>query len=130
MAINTNLPYWKSTLPKAPQKGYNESIGINVIRSPMDSGPAKMRRRSKRPDQLDLTYIMTDAQVEVLRLFIESELGGVRRFNYPHPRLSTYATTTTWKEVRIVPTGDGEFFKIQYIAPGYWSLGLKIEVLP
>lgn len=130
MAINTTLPYWKSTLPKAPQKGYSESIGMNIIRSAMDSGPAKMRRRSKSPDQLDVTYLMTDAQVEILRTFIETDLGGVRRFNYPHPRLSTYETTSTWKEVRIVPTGSGEFFKIQYVAPGYWSLGLKIEVLP
>lgn len=130
MAINTTLPYWKSTLPKAPQKGYSESIGLNIIRSAMDLGPAKMRRRSKSPDQLDVNYLMTDAQVEILRNFIETDLGGVRRFNYPHPRLSTYTDNTTWKEVRIVPSGSGEFFKIQYVAPGYWTLGLKIEVLP
>jgi len=130
MAINLNLPQWKSTLPATPQKGYTESIGVNVIRSPMDQGPAKQRRRGKMPDQLSVSYIMTTQQVETLQTFINNDLGGVRRFNYPHPRLSTYATLSTWKEVRIVPASGSEFFKLSYVAPGYWSLSLTIEVLP
>jgi hypothetical protein len=130
MAINTNLPYWKSTLPTSPQKGYTESIGMNIIRSPMDQGPAKQRRRGKSPDELDVNYIMSTTQVNTLQDFINNDLAGVRRFNYPHPRLSIYTNTSTWKEVRIVPGSNGEFFKLSYIAPDYWSLSLKIEVLP
>jgi hypothetical protein len=96
----------------------------------MDQGPAKQRRRGKSPDQLSVSYIMTTAQVDILQNFINNDLGGVRRFNYPHPRLSTYTDSTTWKEVRIIPAGGGEFFKLSYVAPGYWSLSLNIEVLP
>lgn len=122
---------WPATLPKQPQKGYSESIGANIIRSPMDAGPAKQRRRSAKPAELDVSWILTTQQLADLDLFIETKIGnGVNRFKFPHPRISTYATPSTWKDVRIVPQNQGELYRLQYLAPGFWQVSSKLEVLP
>jgi hypothetical protein len=115
---------WPTTLPQVPQKGFTESVGINVIRTATDAGPAKQRRRARRPNEFTLSFLMTTAQTQTLETFIKDTLGGVKRFTFTHPRL--YTTV----EVRIVPGSDGEFFNLQYAAPGYWNTSLKFEVMP
>jgi len=116
---------WPTTLPQVPQKGFQESIGVNVIRSAMDAGPAKQRRRSSRPSTMDLNFILTTAQTVILETFINNSIYGVKRFTFPHPRL-----LGTSVEVRIIPGSDGEFFRLQYLAPGYWTTSLKFEIMP
>lgn len=122
------IPSWATTpspaLPQIPQKGFTESLGVSIIRSPMDSGPAKQRRRNSGVSTMDLSFIMTTAQTVSLENFIATTLSGTKRFSFPHPRKGTTV------EVRIVPSGDSEFFKLQYLAPGYWSTSLKFEILP
>lgn len=113
-----------NSFPQSPQKGFSESIGVNIIRSPMDAGPAKQRRRSQRPSTMDLSFILTTAQTQTLEAFVFNDLEGVKRFNFQHPRL--YTTV----EVRIVPQSEGELFRLQYLAPGYWQASLKFEILP
>lgn len=115
---------WPSTLPQVPQKGFTESIGVNIIRSAMDSGPAKMRRRSNSPNTMDLTFIMTTAQTSTLETWIKNTIKGVARFGFPHPRLNTTV------EARIVPSNDGQLFQLKYLAPGYWETSFKFEILP
>ena len=51
-------------------------------------------------------------------------IAGTNRFTFTHPRLYTPV------EVRIVPGSGGEFFNLQYVAPGYWNTSLKFEVMP
>jgi len=117
--------YWPSApFPQSPQKGFTESVGVNVLRSPMDVGPAKMRRRGNKPSVLNVSFILTSAQAATLETFIKSTLLGTKRFNFLHPR------TSSTVEVRIIPQGDGEFYKLTYIAPGYWQTDLVFEVLP
>lgn len=123
---------WPASLPQVPQKGFTESVGINVIRSATDAGPAKQRRRASRPSELSLNFLMTTAQTQKLEDFIKNQptntttpgIAGVNRFTFTHPRL--YTTV----EVRIIPGSGGEFFSLQYVAPGYWSTSLKFEVMP
>jgi len=116
---------WPSTLPQVPQKGFQETVGINIIRSATDAGPAKQRRRASRPNDMTLSFIMTTAQTQVLDDFIKTSLNGVYRFQFPHPRI--LGTTI---DARIVPGSGGEFFTLQYVAPGYWSTSLKMEIMP
>ena len=120
------IPQWPTAnnFPQSPQKGFSESVGVNVVRSPMDAGPAKQRRRAKRLSTMDLSFILTTAQTQTLESFIENDLEGVRRFGFLHPRLNTQV------EVRIIPQSDGEFFRLQYLAPGYWQTSMKFEILP
>lgn len=118
--------YWPtaSNFPQSPQKGFTESLGVNIIRSNMDAGPAKQRRRAARPSTMDLSFVLTTAQVDVLSDFIENSIRGVARFKFTHPR------TGSLIDVRIVPGGDGDLYKLQYLAPGYYSASLKLEILP
>lgn len=119
------IPAWSAqNLPQVPQKGFTESIGVSIIRSPMDAGPAKQRRRNAGVNTMDLSFIMTTAQTVTLESFINTTLSGTKRFSFPHPR------TGTTVEVRIIPSGDSEFFKLQYLAPGYWTTSIKFEILP
>lgn len=126
------IPSWPTALPQVPQKGFSESVGQNTIRSTMDAGPAKMRNRGKRPNTMDLSFILTTAQTTTLENFIKNAstnvslpgISGVGRFSFPHPR--TQATV----EARIVPQGEGELYKLEYLAPGYWKTSLKFEILP
>lgn len=116
---------WPTTLPQTPQKGFTESIGINILRSATDAGPAKQRRRASKPSEMNLSFIMTTAQTQTLESFIKDDIRGVSRFVFPHPRL--LGTTI---ETRIVPQSGGEFFNLQYLAPGYWTTSMRFEVMP
>ena len=120
MAIYT----WPTSLPQVPQRGFSESIGLNILRTPMDMGPAKQRRRSSRPSTMSVSFLMTTLQVSTLETFCFNTIQGTTRFNFRHPR------TSSTVEVRIVPQQDGELFKVQYMAPTYWTVTLNLEILP
>lgn len=111
------------SLPQVPQKGFSENHGALVQRTSMDKGPAKMRYLGKRPSQLNVSFIMTNAEVATLKNFVENTIRGTIRFGFPHPR------TNTIEEVRIIPQGDS-LFTTSYLAPGYWTVSLQLEVLP
>lgn len=121
------IPSWPTTgnFPQVPQKGFQESVGVNVIRSPMDKGPAKQRLRGQRPSTMQLQFILTTTQTQTLETFVKSTIRGVQRFSFPHPRI-----LNTTIECRLVPQQDGEFYKLQYLAPGYWQTSLTFEILP
>lgn len=115
---------WPTSLPQMPLDSYSETIGVLTIRTPMDAGPAKMRRRGTKPDKLSVQYNMSTTQVATLRTFVQDTLKGTIRFGYTHPRTGHVV------EVRIVPQGDGELFSVSYILPNYWQVSLELEVLP
>ena len=115
---------WPPGLPQIPQKGYSETTGTNIIKTPTDSGPAKLRYRGQKPSNLNLTFIMTDSQVEILEDWVTTTLKGVIRFGFPHPRKNVVV------ECRFVPQGEGNLYTISYIAPGYWNVAVTLEILP
>lgn len=115
---------WPLTLPQKPNTNYSESGGVLILRTSMDAGPAKMRKRGVRPSPLQLTFDMSTAQVEVLETFAKDTLQGTARFGFPHPRTGDIV------EVRIIPQGDGGLFNIGYIMPERWSVSIQFEVLP
>ena len=115
---------WPLELPQYVNRGFSSSVGANIIRTPMDAGPAKMRRRSKRAETLSVGFLMTTAQADILENFALNILQGVKRFNFNHPRklVST--------EVRMLPQQDGNLYNIAYRAPGYWDITMQLEILP
>lgn len=115
---------WPPTLPQNPQKGFTETTGTNIIRTPTDSGPAKLRYRGLKPSRLSLTFIMTTTEVEALENFTTLTIKGVARFGFPHPR------TGETVECRIVPQGEGDLYTITYLAPEYWTVAIEMEILP
>ena len=115
---------WPATLPQSPQKGYTESNGVLLIRSPMDSGPAKQRYRGKKPSVMQVTFIMSTTQLAQLETFVLTTIKGIVRFGFPHPR------TAQIVEVRILSQSEGVLYNTTYLAPGYWSVAMQLEILP
>ena len=115
---------WPASLPQVPQKGFTETGGALVLRTQMDAGVAKQRRRGLSPSQMQLAFIFTTAQVSTFELFVKNTIKGVARFGFKHPR------TGVIEEVRIIPQSDGNMYNIAYLAPGYWNLSMQFEVLP
>lgn len=115
---------WPVSLPQVPQKGYTEQGGVNIIRTQTDTGPAKQRRRADSPNKLSVSFMMTTEQTSTFEDFVINSLKGVARFYFKHPR------TQYVKEVRIIPTGTGDEYTIDYLAPGYWLVKFNLEVLP
>lgn len=115
---------WPASLPQVPQRGFSEQGGVNLIRSQTDTGPAKQRRRAASASKMSVSFLMTTAQVATFEDFVLDSLKGVSRFYFQHPRLLTQ------QEVRIVPTGNGDEYTIEYQAPDYWMVKLSLEILP
>ena len=116
---------WPTSLPQTPLlNGYAESKNINTIRTPMDNGPAKTRRRSALPTPIQCAFNMTATQVATLEDFVKNTLFGVRRFNFTHPRLRTSV------EARIVPGSDGKYYALSPLGGGMWHVSLAMEILP
>ena len=120
MAVYT----WPPGLPQSPQKGYTEDSGVLILKTAMDAGPAKMRRRGKKPTTLNMNFLMTAAQVDTLEDFTKNIIRGTYRFDFKHPR--TNATI----EARMVPQDSGTLYNITYVAPGYYTISLQLEILP
>lgn len=114
-----------ASLPQYPlMAGYTENIGVNIIRTPMELGPAKQRRRGSKPTTMSINYVFTDAQLTTFNTFVLDTIKGVARFNYTHPR------TGAAIEVRLVPSSDGSLFSCSKEGDDVWSVAFEIEVLP
>lgn len=76
------------TLPAPIINSFNESPPDNLIRTSMDKGAAKVRRRTTsnvRP--LSFEMILTPAQVVTLDTFyVTTTNSGADEFTYTHPR--------------------------------------------
>lgn len=79
---------WPSTLPSPAINTFSEAPPNNIIRSSMDKGYDKVRRRttaSIRP--ISFTLKLTDDQVTIIDDFYNDEtVGGSLSFDYIHPR--------------------------------------------
>ena len=118
---------WPSNLPLNPLlAGYAESIPSNVLRTQMDAGPAKTRRRSAaKPWSMSVSFSCTNEQAVTLSEFVQDTIkGGALRFEWTHPRTGANI------ECRIVPEGE----KIVSLEPmgcgNYWLASMTMEVLP
>ena len=79
------MSVWPASLPFPAVNSLKESPPDNTMRSQMDKGPEKMRRRTTanvRP--LSFTLNLTPALVNTLDAFYISVEGEV--FDYTHPR--------------------------------------------
>lgn len=114
---------WPATLPARPLTDYQEERNLGVLMTPMDSGPPKMRRRNQLPDTLRVSYILDSTQMAELDNFVFTEISGVMRFNYTHPR------TGVSEEVRIVPQGNA-MYSVSYMSKDLYKVNLTLQVLP
>ena len=80
---------WPTSLPTAVDRdGYDETFVDTTIRSEMDAGEPKMRRRfTAGIQQIAIRLRLTDAQVTTLETFFKTtSASGSLPFNWTHPR--------------------------------------------
>lgn len=85
---------WPSGLPDAPRPGgFREVVPRSSVRTQMDVGPAKLRRRSTGNVRFfQCIFELTLAQVATLdTFFITTLTGGSEAYNFDHPRTGATA---------------------------------------
>lgn len=84
---------WPETLPQTPlQDGWQETLADNVLRTEMEQGPPKLRRRGRAASgKMTVQYLLTRTDCETLDAFYQTVLsGGVLPFVFPHPRRNAH----------------------------------------
>lgn len=111
---------WPNTLPCPMMAGYSETIIPNVIRSDMDTGPDKVRRRSTAVvTQLTFNLNLTREQSVILDdFYFDTTLSGTLAFNFYH--------------LRKMETVECRFVDAPALSSrsGYYIAQIKLEVLP
>lgn len=112
------MPTWPTELPNfATPNGYQESLGENSIRSAMELGPAKVRRRSTfTPRTISFTQVLTSEQIQDLETFyLVTLVNGSLPFTMVHPRTGATITTAVFAEPpTFTPQGGGNYFEVSY----------------
>ena len=117
-----SVPSWPTTLPQQLfVNGYSQSFAETTIKSDMDAGPAKVRRRfTAGVEPVSGTMLLTETQLGYLRtFFVDTLLGGSLRFSWTKPPAHTTAC-----EMRF--TAPPSWTKVE----GDYEVNLSLEVLP
>lgn len=113
-------PTWPATLPqKLDMAGVQHTLPNNALRTSMEIGPAKARRRSiAAPAPIQGSMTVTTAQKLALTEFYADTLAEVGRFLWDEPGTSTIRTMRF--------TGAPAFASI---GGDHWTATLPLEIL-
>lgn len=115
---------WPADLPQQPlvQAGFRETMPKLTVRSAMDVGPAKVRRRATAGvSVLECTFRLSAAQRAQLLAFWQDTLaGGALSYGWTHPISGAAIVCRIVEPPSLEPAGGG-------VA---WWARLRIEVLP
>jgi hypothetical protein len=117
------VPTWPATLPQEPSEtSFKETPPDLIVRSEMDAGPDKVRKRYTAGVRLfEVEYLFLPDQMTAWESFYENEISdGVLPFTYPHPR--KWGTTISVR-LRDVP-------QYKHEGAGVFRLTLNLEQLP
>ncbi len=116
------MPTWPAALPTLPlAEGFRETPANNILRTEMEQGPAKVRRRSTAGvGKMTLAYLLSTADIQTLENFIQDDLsGGVLPFSFTHPRKGN-ALTCRFRQLPEYGATNG----------GYFKVAVELEILP
>lgn len=116
------MPAWPGTLPERPApEGFKETTPDVLLRTQMDSGPAKVRRRTTTDiRRFTMVFMMTQAQVAIFDTFLLTDLkNGSLSFTMMHPRTEATVTMRLVQQPVYVCVGGTE-----------WNVTLELEQLP
>jgi hypothetical protein len=110
-------------LPAPLSSGYAMGIGQTDVRTEMDAGPARQRRRhQQKPVQLALSWLMTRDQLSVFEYFYEVVLdGGAEWFDGP---LSSGVGCTASVPLRLI----SGYEVTQAASDGLWQITASAEL--
>ncbi|MFH1158064.1 MAG: hypothetical protein V1721_04170 [Pseudomonadota bacterium] len=113
---------WPASLPASPLlDSFRETVPDSVIRTSMEQGPAKLRRRTTAAVRvLSVAYLMSKDQVTALETFYLTTLqGGSFPFDFTHPRTGATVSCRFVKPPEY-GSGNGSFFRVT----------VELEILP
>jgi hypothetical protein len=113
---------WPATLPQSfLVQGFSEMMPNNVIRSKMDVGPPKVRRRSTAaPTELMGRQAMTLTQTETLDTFYKDTTAyGSQEFTWDDPRTGDSVSMRFKAPPKLTALGND-----------YWMVEFQMEILP
>ena len=113
---------WPDTLPQSPLiEGFRETPANATLRTEMETGPAKLRRRTTAATAtLSLTFLISTAQLAVLDTFYADTLQhGTLPFDYTHP-VTGETVSCRFRQ----PPARGA------LGDGYFRASIDLEVLP
>lgn len=116
---------WPTSLPQAPElSSFTDKLPNNLIRSEMDTGDAKVRRRGQsKAWTASATYHLTNEQTTTLRTFAMDVIaGGALCFDWPHP-------TRGVVRARLQASNDS-LFESSQVAPDLTKVTLSVEYWP
>lgn len=115
------MAVWPASLPqRALLADFAEAADTNVIRSDMEFGPGKVRRRYTAEVKVyQVGLMLTTAQVATLETFYDSTLGAVDPFDWLDQRTLTAAVYRFRSRPEYRPVGGG-----------WWRTSLALEKLP
>jgi len=122
------MPIWPTVLPQAPLRGgYKRSVPSLVIRSSMDNGSDKVRRRGgNKPHVVSATYVLDDAQVAALETFCKETIAdGAICFDWPDQEHSG-----DYVKARLKAGNEGLFDVEAYSGTLLWQVKLDLEIWP
>lgn len=114
---------WPATLPQSPlARSYQEVPPNNLLRTAMDVGPDKIRKRTtSEVRRFSFSMFFTQAQIEILDDFVQSTIsGGVDSFTWKNHRTDDAATVRLVGIPSYRELGGGNFY----------TVGMTIEELP
>lgn len=112
---------WPSTLPAPAINTFKEVPPDNLIRSSMDKGPDKVRRRTTANiSPVSFSLKLTSTQVQTLDDFYRTTINsGADEFTYTHPRTGLSVTARF-----IEPPQYREIAGVLYEVP------IQLEIMP
>jgi len=114
------MSVWPSSLPAFLIEGFQEAVQDIALRTEMDAGPPKVRRRYTAAYRtIKGEMALTAAQVATLDAFYLAEAGNA--FTFTHPR--------TGATVGARFAGPPQYSRMATATP-HWRASVEIEVLP
>jgi len=112
------MPSWPGTLPQYFNiAGYSEEPADNAIRTPMETGDVKIRRRfTGQYDIISGTIDMSATQFEAFKLFWRDDLkDGSLAFDWVHPTTRANAVFKAMTKYRAPVFGvDNRRVQVQF----------------
>lgn len=116
------MAVWPSSLPAPDKTGWQAKRQNAVLRTNMDVGTPKQRRRfTATSEYFTLPYLLTVDEFAALESFYNSDLvDGALEFSWPHPRTGATVTARITEPYDYAPVASGLL----------WKVTVKFEVLP
>ena len=112
---------YPAALPAPAAEGYGIEPIDPVIRTDMDAGPIRARRRyTNAPSRVSVTWVLTRQQFAVFEAWHKHTLqDGAASFSCP---MDNGQGVTTWSGVRFA-----EMWKAQRLSPNSWRVQATLE---